>query len=121
MQSQAPLKVQPSAPLQGVIFVFLLAILTITLVACGDTPSPQGATPGPTLERSRGETLFIRYCNGCHPGGGMGGGPSLKNLPLPREDVVAYITHGKGRMPGFGDTFSEDEMKDLVDYVLALR
>jgi mono/diheme cytochrome c family protein len=64
----------------------------------------------------------MRYCNVCHPGGGMGSGPSLKQLPLSREDVTTYIRHGKGRMPGFGPgAISDEDVTLLVDYVLALR
>src|SRR5215213_7588597 len=81
----------------------LVLILTTTMAACGDSTSQTpGATAIPTLEKPRGEALFMRYCNVCHPGGGRGSGPSLKSLPLTREDISAYIRHGKGRMPGFG-------------------
>jgi mono/diheme cytochrome c family protein len=118
-----PVQVGKSHLVRQACFLILILILTTVMTACGDTTSQTpGATSIPSLEKPRGETLFMRYCNVCHPGGGRGSGPSLKTLPLTREDVSAYIRHGKGRMPGFGPSAIPDEDVDaLVDYVLALR
>ncbi len=104
-------------------FLVLLLLLTVGLAACGESTSlTPTATAAPTLEKARGETLYMRYCNVCHPGGGLGSGPSLKQLSLSREDVTNYIRHGKGRMPGFGTAaISDEDLTQLVDYVLALR
>jgi mono/diheme cytochrome c family protein len=99
----------------------VLLVAPVALQACdAGTPSTAG-TPTPVVERAPGEATYMRYCNVCHPGGGLGAGPSLKELDLSYGDLEDIIRHGKGRMPGFGtSSITGEELEDLVDYVMSL-
>jgi mono/diheme cytochrome c family protein len=98
-----------------------LAMSLVSLQACGDGNTPSPSTPIPTAVRAPGEATYIRYCNVCHPGGGLGAGPSLIGLNLSDRKLRDLIRHGKGRMPGFGEsTISDEELGDLVHYVISL-
>jgi mono/diheme cytochrome c family protein len=98
-----------------------LAVIPIALQACGDVSTPSISTPIPTAVRALGEATYIRYCNVCHPGGGLGAGPSLIGLELSDRKLRDLIRHGKGRMPGFGkSTITDEELDDLVHYIISL-
>jgi len=75
-----------------------------------------------TAEARRGEQLFMRYCNPCHPGGEGGVGPSLNDKPAPRFLVRTQVRAGLGAMPSFSrDEIDDHALDDLLDYVFALR
>lgn len=108
-------------PVKGVLFVLVTLVLSAALVACDQAGSDPGS-PTAIAGKPTGEQIFSRYCNVCHPGGGMGSGPSLIMSRRPESDIRDLVRHGKGRMPGFGESsITEDELNILVDYVLALR
>ena len=88
------------------------------LSACGTNDPPATATP----PVPRGQTVFARYCNTCHPGGGLGAGPSLLIVSLTDAEVTDIVRHGKNRMPGFGERIiSNDELADLLTYLEQMR
>jgi mono/diheme cytochrome c family protein len=93
-------------------------MVSVGLTACGvQTPTPiSSATP--TATGSKGEMVFARYCNVCHPGGGRGAGPSLLNLSLPANDMKELVRQGKTRMPGYSsNVISDADLDALVEYV----
>lgn len=70
----------------------------------------------------RGERVFMRACNGCHPRGEAGPGPALNDKPAPPFLIRARVRLGLGAMPGFPEhTLSRSEVLDLVAYMLAVR
>src|SRR5689334_12007653 len=40
-------------------------------------PTQNGSTAPSAGDPTRGQAVFARYCNACHPGGAQGSGPSL--------------------------------------------
>ena len=111
--------------LSNIRIVSILALLAVSLVlqACDSGGSTMSTGTGtPTIVRSSGEAVYIRYCNVCHPGGGRGAGPSLKALNVSSDEIKEYVRHGSKGMPGFGpSSISEEELEELVQYVLSLR
>jgi mono/diheme cytochrome c family protein len=70
----------------------------------------------------RGEQLYNAHCYQCHARGEGGLGPSLNDKPLPRFAIRLQIRHGLGVMPAFSEQqLSDQEVEDIVDYVVALR
>ena len=57
--------------------------------------------PKYTERQKQGQVLFMRECNGCHPGGAGGLGPGIANKPLPGFLIQWYARNlaeraGKG-------------------------
>jgi mono/diheme cytochrome c family protein len=61
-------------------------------------------------------------CGGCHTlaAAGTSGnvGPNLDEKQPSLSLVVDRVTHGKGTMPPFADTLSEQQIKDVAAYVV---
>jgi mono/diheme cytochrome c family protein len=95
------------------------------LAACtgGKSAAPPTATPASTQREERGEIVFMRTCNGCHPQGEAGLGGALNTKPLPGALIKAKV---RGAIPGDMPKFSERDLgaadlQAVVDYVAALR
>jgi mono/diheme cytochrome c family protein len=69
---------------------------------------------------ANGEKVFMMNCQKCHPGGEAGLGPSINSNP---QFVKRFqVRHGLGVMPSFKkDEISEDDLKDLLKYLKALK
>jgi mono/diheme cytochrome c family protein len=101
--------------------------------------APPGAAgrlnPIPRTEESimRGNTLFLRYCTGCHGVSGRGDGPASSGVePRPADltkmaghhsdgDIAWKIANGRGPMPGWKNILSEEEMWDLTNFIQSLK
>ncbi|HVF98633.1 MAG TPA: cytochrome c [Chloroflexia bacterium] len=110
----------PHGPARWMLMVFLclLALFVPVVLSACDSSGDSG-----TLVRS-GEVIFGRYCNTCHPGGGLGAGPSLiRAVPgLTDDQVRDIVRHGKTRMPGFTEQeISDAELDDLIGFVRGLK
>jgi mono/diheme cytochrome c family protein len=102
----------------------LLALTTVLATGCG--PARRGVPFGPpvhlTERQKQGQVLFMRECNGCHPGGAGGLGPGINNKPLPGFAMRTQIRKGVGAMPRFTEQMLSDEEVDaIVDYLNALQ
>lgn len=107
-----------AARLTLAVFFCLLALLVPIVLAACDSGGDAGAIP-----RS-GEVVFGRYCNTCHPGGGLGAGPSLiRSVPdLSDDQLRDIVRHGKSRMPGFTEQeISDAELEELIGFVRGLK
>ncbi len=82
---------------------------------CADTP---------------GESLYQAKCASCHGADGKGETPVGKMYKLRAlgsadvqkqsdDELTSIISKGKNKMPGYGRSLKEDEIKDLVAYVRA--
>lgn len=77
------------------------------------------------------EKLFKSKCVACHGPDGKGDTPTGKKLgarDLTSTEVqsqsdaqlIEIVAKGKGKMPAYGKTLKDDEIKDLVAYVRGL-
>jgi mono/diheme cytochrome c family protein len=106
-----------------------LGSLLMTIAVCrpwGGESAQQEQTPvhpvAQTSARERGRQVFLSNCNGCHPGGGAGVGPALKNRPIPESLVRSQVRNGRGIMPAFSpDRISDEQLEALVAYVTNLH
>jgi mono/diheme cytochrome c family protein len=107
----------------------LLRALLLTLVAafaaaCGSARRSEPLAGAAELQpaAARGEVVFARQCQMCHPRGEAALGPALNNKPLPGFAIAFQVRHGLGAMPAFDEReISDAELADLVAYVKALR
>lgn len=66
-----------------------------------------------------GQTLYMEYCQKCHPDGEAGLGPSIYYLPGFAKRF--QTRHGLGVMPDFDEKkISEKELDKIVAYLDAL-
>ena len=71
---------------------------------------------------AHGQRTFMRFCNGCHPGGTSGVGLAINNKPLPAFALRYQIRKGVGVMPGFSEEAIPDgDLDALVAYLQALH
>ncbi len=87
----------------------------------------------PTFVLADGQADFKANCDMCH-----GGSPKTnqkralmlkidaRKLYLPksgmnREEMVAIINKGKGKMPGFENKLTKDQIAGIVDYIQGLQ
>lgn len=114
---------------------WLLRISMVWLVSgllFGTVAQGQAEPKAQSTDVTRGKTLFIKYCTGCHgpQGGGDGykllGGPDPANLTSPSTrkksdaDLLKTIHEGKPNMPPWNFRLSEEEMGDVLGYVRTL-
>ncbi|MFL5636295.1 MAG: c-type cytochrome [Gemmatimonadaceae bacterium] len=105
--------------------VILMVLAPGCLVACGsakrDEPEKPAFVPA-NATIARGEQVFKKQCDYCHPGGGAGLGPPLNNKPAPAFAIRFQIRHGLGAMPSFDSTkIREADVRAIAEYLLALR
>jgi cytochrome c6 len=79
--------------------------------------SPRGGDP------EAGKGIFANYgCGSCHTleAAGTSGniGPNLDEAKPSLSLVVARVTNGKGAMPSFKDTLSDNQIRDVAAYVV---
>lgn len=143
-----PVPRRPAAVLTSLTGIYLL---TVGLLVAAGVVYPQFELPRPAEEialdaQARGKELFWSPnvgCFRCHAVGGTGGtrGPDLTNVALRagervpgltaeqylQEKVTAGMTYRFNvpeyapMMPPFGQLLSEDQIKDLVAYLLSLK
>ena len=87
------------------------------------------ANPGP--DTAAGKATFQTKCAMCHgpDGGGSEVGKSMNVPDLPSQavqklsdaELAQIISNGKGGMPAFKDSFSEDQIHSLVGHIRSLR
>jgi mono/diheme cytochrome c family protein len=86
----------------------------VTPVAAGDNAKSRGA-----------EVFATAGCVHCHGVAGISGGkgPSLAEVRKRRTPEAMYqqIHDGGKSMPAFGDQLTEDQIKDLVQYLRSKR
>lgn len=105
-------------------------------VPSGPLPSREGVS---VSEPWDGRGLYVRWCAGCHGSTGRGDGPNATHLPVrpavhadnamsARSDDALYDTIAGGgaimdrsaRMPAFGATLSDTQIRALVAYIRTL-
>lgn len=87
------------------------------------TTATTGTTSGGGGDPTAGKAVFLgNGCGGCHTlaAAGTSGnvGPNLDEKKPSLSLVVDRVTHGKGAMPPFADSLSEQQIKDVAAYVV---
>ena len=93
---------------------FLLVSLLVTLPACGQPPPPDAS----------GAEIYQQVCSNCHGDdleGGIGPalGPGTNAASQDDDFLVLTITRGRGRMPSFAASLSEDQIARVVEHLRA--
>jgi mono/diheme cytochrome c family protein len=99
--------------------------VALTAAGCG-TPRRDAPFTGPQLPPNEqillGAQVFASSCNGCHPSGAGGIGPSINNKPLPTWLMRFQVRHGLGAMPAFdSEEISDAQLDALLTYLVGLR
>jgi cytochrome c551 len=77
------------------------------------------AAPAPTGDATRGRTIFVSSCAGCHGADAAGDvGPPLAGSGLTAADVEAVVASGRGIMPA-GIVEGQD-VADVAAYVASI-
>jgi len=86
-----------------------------------------------TVRAAEAKENWDKYCTKCHGADGkgktkMGEKFGIKDYSdakvqegLKDDDMAKSIKEGKGKMKGFGESLSDDEIKALVKYVRGLK
>lgn len=87
-------------------------VVALALSACDEGPAPDAS----------GEEVYAQVCAGCHGddlGGGLGPplGPGSDAAEHPDELYRQAITDGRGRMPSFSQTLSEDQIERVIEFL----
>jgi len=75
----------------------------------------------PAYADVNGEALFKTYCASCH--GINGEGSAIANFKISErlvksdEELSKSIREGKGQMPAWGFLFSEEDIKNVLQYI----
>jgi mono/diheme cytochrome c family protein len=118
-----------------------LANLTETAVVAN--PPTVVGTPDPALAPERGQSLFVSQCAACHAvdGSGRSAGPDIKGMAerveavFPGRDLVDYMHesivdihayvpdgyHGDVMPANYAETLSEQQIDDLVAYMMSIQ
>ena len=96
-------------PMRGLLFLALLAVL---LAGCVGRP-PADAT---------GEEIYLQLCSNCHGDRYEGGlGPALgagsEVAGQPDEFLRVAIVQGRGRMPSFQSSLTDDQVEILITHL----
>lgn len=99
-------------------------LFALALTACPSRPGPPLTGP-PTLtpEARRGEEVYMRFCQECHPGGAGGRGPAVvREPPLPSAAIRLQVRSGVGIMPAFDEQqIGDSDLDALLAYIDALE
>ncbi len=69
-----------------------------------------------------GELVYATFCEGCHPGGAEGDGPSMIGEMLSPAQMRWRVRHGGDDMPAFDHTkISKRELDDLLAYTATFQ
>lgn len=117
--------------------LFSVILLCFFLVACGgksDAPSGK-STPAksektaaadkkeakPAAKGNRkGKIIYKQYCVACHGADGkmaLNGAKDLSASTIAMEERINQITNGKGMMTPYKDILSEEQIKNVAEYL----
>jgi len=94
------------------------SILVLTLLA-GCSGGTEDTATGDAVA---GEAVFDANCASCHGVGGTGGssGPDLTAESEGAGEIEEIVRNGEGDMPGFEGSLDDQEIADVVAYVVSI-
>lgn len=96
--------------------LLLLSGAIAVLIACGNAEATDAAAED---SAPKGQQLYKMYCELCHGADGKLGFNGAKDLTasaLPRAEMIAQVTNGKGKMMPYKDVLTAKEIEAVVDY-----
>jgi mono/diheme cytochrome c family protein len=92
----------------------IIVVCLVLIAACADPPPPEAS----------GEEIYRQLCANCHGNDLNGGvGPAVgagSNSAAQDDDfLVLTVTRGRGPMPSFESTLSDEQIARVVDYLRA--
>ena len=117
----------------AILTALLAALVSLALAGCGGGGDDDGAAEEPPAATDEGggtegnaeagAQLFAdNGCGNCHTleAAGTTGttGPNLDEVQPSFDAAVEQITNGGGVMPAFGDSLSDQQIRDLAAYVV---
>src|SRR5688572_12793497 len=92
----------------------IIVLCLLLMTACADPPPPEAS----------GEEIYQQLCANCHGNDLNGGvGPAVgagSNSAAQDDDfLVLTVTRGRGPMPSFESTLSDEQIARVVDYLRA--
>lgn len=108
-------------------------LLATLLIGCNAERRRSDAELGLNPQQIAGRKIYDAYCDRCHEPYSSSGkqGPPLKGifrksymplsgLPANDERAGEIIRFGRSKMPGFGQTLSDQQVADLLAYMHTL-
>jgi mono/diheme cytochrome c family protein len=103
--------------------IVVMTALTLTALLAAAGATAQEIYMG-TFPQQSGEDLFKNICQGCHmpdAKGAIGAGayPALADNPRLKAAIypVVVVLHGQRAMPSFGDSLSDEQIANVINYV----
>ncbi|MFN8122187.1 MAG: c-type cytochrome [Thermoleophilia bacterium] len=97
------------------------APLTDTATAPSGGGTSTAAPSGGSGDATAGKAVFTANCAGCHTLSDAGAsgqvGPNLDDLKPDEATVKTTVTNGRGVMPSFKGTLSDQQIADVAAYV----
>jgi len=122
---------------KGQTFRFIIITISVTMFSwcclfSSATAVESSTTHSMTLTKADGSALYASKCVICHGKNGAGtaalrakGQPDLSTAEWQKthsdEQIAARIRDGKGKMPGFKNKLSDEDINALVRQVRTLR
>lgn len=99
-------------------FVYLCCCMTCIglWTSCGSSKKTATIPAEKVDPVAKGEKIYSQNCQGCH----THGAPDLTKIHETRDEIIAIVTNGKGKMPNFKTKLSEPEIVYVAEYVLSL-
>lgn len=98
----------------------LILLIIVILSGCSQKVVPPGER-GHSLKTAaavKGQDVFMKNCNRCHPDGMGGIGPAIVNKPLPGFLIRFQVRNGLGAMPSFRkERLPKSDLDNLVKYI----
>jgi mono/diheme cytochrome c family protein len=110
-----------------------LCVAILVAAGCDVQRRQTDAQLGLNPQQAAGRRIYDHYCDRCHAPYSSRGrqGPSmqgvfknrflsLSGLPANDERVAEIIRTGRGKMPGYSQVFSQQQIEDLLAYLHTL-
>ena len=102
---------------------FALLLLLVPVAALADTPAPSFGSPFRFTEAG-GAAVYAGVCAGCHMPDGHGAEGAAAYPALAGDErlaaaayPIARVLRGKGAMPPFGRSLSNEQVAGVVDFI----
>lgn len=106
--------------------IWAISVLVFSVWTGGCSSRKSEPLQGPVKlhneEVKRGQVLYMRHCQKCHPFGEGGLAPAISSNPAPGFVKRFQIRHGLGVMPSFKENeLSKAESRSIIQYLKALK